>query len=43
MTGRVRKVDEYEEMVLLEDNTCIDFEDILTIGSELFAEDEYYE
>ena len=43
VTGRVRKVDEYEEMVLLEDNTCIDFEDILTRGSELFAEDEYYE
>lgn len=38
VTARVRKVDEYEEMVLLEDDTCIDFEDILTIESGLFSE-----
>ncbi|MCD7845379.1 MAG: YolD-like family protein [Oscillospiraceae bacterium] len=38
VTGVVHKIDEYDERVRLEDNTCIAFDDILGLDGHLFAE-----
>ncbi len=42
VTGVVHKIDEYEERVLLEDETRIAFDDIFRIEGELFSETEEY-
>ncbi|MCD8087906.1 MAG: YolD-like family protein [Oscillospiraceae bacterium] len=40
VTGVVHKIDEYDERLWLEDDSCIAFVDILSLDGPLFAESE---
>lgn len=42
VTGRIRKIDDYERLVILQNGLKIPIEDIMEIGGELFNEFDGY-